>query len=64
MTEFFGNYAVQNMLGATQALRLAAAQLKAAGGASQGALDSLVGLRDGSDSLSAARASPTHIGRT
>ena len=53
MTEFFGNYAVQNMLGAAQALRLAAAKLKAEGGASQSALDSLVGLRDGSDSLSA-----------
>ena len=53
MTEFFGNYAVQNMLGATQAFRLAAAKLKAEGGASQSALDSLVGLRDGSDSLSA-----------
>ncbi len=57
MTEFFGNYAVQNMLGATQALRLAAAKLKAEGGASQSALDSLVGLRDGSDSLSAPRSS-------
>lgn len=58
-TEFFGNYTLQDLLGATQALRLAAAKLRAEGGTTQQALDKLVGTRDGSDALGAARSSPT-----
>ena len=53
VTEFFGNYTLQDLLGATQALRLAAARLKAEGKTSQDALDKLVGMRDGSDALGA-----------
>ena len=56
-TEFFGNYTLQDLLGAAQALRLAAAKLRAEGGTSQQALDKLVGLRDGSDALGAAPSS-------
>ena len=51
VTEFFGNYTIQDLLGAAHAFRLAAAQLKAEGRTSQDALDKLVGKRDGSDSL-------------
>ena len=55
VTAFFGNYTLQDLLGATQAFRLAAAQLRAEGRTSQPALDKLVGLRDGTDALGAAR---------
>ena len=51
VTEFFGNYTLQDLLGAAHAFRLAAAQLKAEGRTSQDALDKLVGKCDGSDSL-------------
>ncbi len=67
-TEFFGNYTLQDLLGATQVLRLAAARLRAEGETSQQALDKLVGVRDGSDALGAARSSlcssshPAHPG--
>ena len=53
-TEFFGNYTLQDLLGATQAFRLAAAKLRAEGGTTQQALDRLVGVWDGSDALGAA----------
>jgi len=53
VTEFFGNYTLQDLLGATQALRLAAARLKAEGKTSMDALNKLVGMRDGSDALGA-----------
>ncbi len=57
VTEYFGNYTLQDLLGATQAFRLAAAQLRAEGKTSQQALEKLVGLRDGTDALGAARSS-------
>ena len=51
VTEFFGNYTIQDLLGAAHAFRLAAAQLRAEGRTSQDAVDKLVGKRDGCDSL-------------
>lgn len=59
VTEFFGNYTLQDLLGAAQAFRLAAARLKEEGGTSQSALDKLVGMRDGSDCLGAPRPPPS-----
>ena len=35
VTEYFGNYTLQDLLGATQAFRLAAAELRAEGRTSQ-----------------------------
>ncbi|CAL5229887.1 g13301 [Coccomyxa viridis] len=51
VTEYFGNYTLQDLLGATQAFRLAAAKLRAEGKTSPQALEKLVGLRDGTDAL-------------
>ena len=68
VTEYFGNYTLQDLLGATQAFRLAAAKLRAEGKTSPQALEKLVGLRDGTDALGAARSSspsalrPAHPG--
>ena len=58
VTEYFGNYTLQDLLGATQAFRLAAAKLRAEGKTSPQALEKLVGLRDGTDALGAAPSSP------
>ncbi len=64
VTEFFGNYTIQDLLGGAHAFRLAAAQLQAEGSTSQDALDKLVGKRDGSDSLSEILLSPVIGGGT
>lgn len=59
-TAFFGNYTVQDLLGAAHKLRQAAAKLRARNTASNSDIERMLGFSDGQDSLGTISITPYH----